>query len=206
MIPVVLMVRHGRTELNDPVNPKLRAWEDPPLDRRGQLDAQLAAQLIKPHKPQIVYSSDLARDSETANIIADELQNIPFEIDYGLRTADMGEWSGRNEADVEQAVENWYAVGFVEAPSGESLNNFLARFYPCFDAKFELARKVDGFRPSIVVSHGRCCAAIHARAEMLHQGDARMPLPGGVMAVGLDDLGELKVEFLSPTEPVLRDA
>jgi len=200
------MVRHGRTELNDPKNPRLRAWENPPLDRRGQLDAQMAAQTIKQFKPQMVYSSDLMRDTETGQIIAGELWNIPYETDFSLRTADMGELAGKLDAEVAEIVAKWYEEPWFKAPGGESLNDFLTRFYPAFDVKFNLCRKVEAFCPSVIVTHGRNLAAIHARSEMIPQKSAQMPFPGGVASVFLNERGEMKLEFLTETEPVFRDA
>lgn len=203
--PLVLVVRHGKTALNDPKNPRLRAWENPPLSREGQLDAQLAAQTIKKYAPQMVYSSDLARDAETGLIISQELGNIPFDIDYDLRTADMGDLSGEREDDVEELVDKWYTQPWWPAPGGESNNDFLRRFYPAFDRKFALAKDVESFRPSVVVTHGRNCAALHARCAMIPQIQAQMPFPGGAMSVYLDERGDMQVDFLTGSEPVHAD-
>lgn len=201
----MLLVRHGRTQLNSPTSPRLRGWDNPPLDRSGKLDAQLAAQMLKKFSPQMVYSSDLVRDTETANIIASELGNIPWEPDFSFRTSDMGELTGMEEEEAAPLVEKWYKEPWWPAPGGETNNNFLARFYPAFDRKFDLAKEVPAFCPSVIVSHGRCLAAIHARAARIPQWEARMPYPGGIMSVFLDELGEQQIEFLSDTEPVQED-
>ena len=184
---------------------RLRAWEEVPLGQEGILDAKLAAQKIKRYKPKMIYSSDLSRDLATANVIANELDNIPFEVDYGLRTADMGELGGMKEEDAAPIVSRWYQEPWQHAPSGESLNEFLKRYYPAFDLKFNLAKESEAYRPTVIVSHGRNLAAIHARSLMLPQWQAEMPFPGGVMAVYLDELGRQSVEFLSNTEPIIED-
>lgn len=203
--PLILLVRHGRTALNSPTAPRLRAWENPPLDRRGQLDAQMAAQMLKPYKPQMAYSSDLMRDTETANRIADDLGNIPFEVDYALRTANMGELAGELDSEMAPLVAKWYTSPWWQAPSGESLNDFLRRFYPAFDLKLNLARESEAYRPSIIVTHGRNIAAVHARSEMIPQIEAKMPFPGGIASVYLDERGDTKLEFITETEPVFAD-
>jgi broad specificity phosphatase PhoE len=203
--PLILLCRHGRTELNSASAPRLRAWENPPLDKRGILDAKLAASNLKRYKPQMIYCSDLMRDTETANIIANELGNLPFDIDFGLRTADMGELGGMLDAEAAPLVAKWYAEPWWSAPGGESNNNFLRRWYPAFDLKFNLARDVEAFRPSIIVTHGRPIAAIHARSAMIPQGDALMPYPGGIASVYLDERGEMKLDFITETEPVSKD-
>ena len=203
--PIAFMVRHGRTALNSPANPRLRAWENPPLNRLGQLDAQMAAQRLKPYKPQIIYSSDLTRDLQTAEILSADLGNVPNEVDYDLRTADMGDLSGEKEADVHSLVQKWYREPWWRAPSGESLNDFLARFYPAIDVKLNLAKEVDSFKPSILVTHGRNIAAMHARTAGIPQWEAQMTLPGGVAMLYYDETGDLQLEFLTATEPIEKD-
>jgi broad specificity phosphatase PhoE len=204
--PIVLLVRHGRTELNDPKAPRLRAWENPPLNRLGQLDAQMAGQELKRFKPQMVYSSDLSRDSGTAFIIADILGNIPVDTDFAFRTADMGDLAGMLDKDAAPLVERWYDNPWMEAPGGESNNDFLRRWYQAFNSKYDLAQKVPSFRPSVIVTHGRNISAIHARSEMIPQKEASMPLPGGIASVYDDEAGNMKLEFLGATEPVHADA
>jgi broad specificity phosphatase PhoE len=204
--PIAFMVRHGRTVLNDPQNPRLRAWENPPLCRLGQLDAAMAAQKLKRFQPQMIYSSDLTRDLQTAEILAQELGNLPNEVAYELRTADMGHWSGELEEDVGQQVGRWYREPWIHPPGeGESNNEFLRRFLPWFDDKLELARDVEGFRPSIFVAHGRNLAAVHARANKIPQIEGMMSFPGGIMMISIDDRGEPKVDYLGETEPVQQD-
>jgi len=203
--PIILAVRHGRTELNKAQNSRLRAWENPPLDKRGILDARMAGQMLKRYNPQIIYSSDLTRDFETAQIISQELGNIPFEVDFGLRTADMGELAGMFDEDAAPLVKKWYEQPWWKAPSGESLNNFLSRFYPAFDLKFNLAKESEAFRPMVVISHGRNLAALYARSHMIPQIEAQMPFPGGIASLYLDDTGEQKLEFLGDTEDVFTD-
>lgn len=154
----------------------------------------------------MVYSSDLLRDSETAFIIADVLGNIPVDIDFALRTADMGSLSGMLEKDAAPLVEQWYDMPWTEAPGGGETNNgFLQRFYQYFDSKYDLAQKVPSFKPSVMVSHGRNLAAIHARSEMIPQKEAFMPMPGGLCVVFDDPLGNMKMEFLGKSEPVTTD-
>ena len=192
--------------MNNPAKPRLRAWENPPLNRMGQLDATMAAQTLKRYKPQMVYSSDLARDLQTAQILCEELGNIPNDIAYELRTADMGDWTGELEEDVSDMVDDWYRNPWTHPPGGgESNNEFLRRFLPWFDDKFELARDVEAFRPSVFVAHGRNLAALHARAHGLPQVEGMMPFPGGIMMLGVDNKGDMAVDYLGDTEPVHQD-
>jgi broad specificity phosphatase PhoE len=126
-------------------------------------------------------------------------------MDFDFRTADMGELSGMKDSEAAPLVDKWYKNPWWNAPSGEANNDFLARFYPAFDRKFDLAKEVESFRPTIIVSHGRNLAAIHARAAMIPQWEARMPYPGGIMSVFLDETGRQQTEFLTDTEPIQKD-
>jgi broad specificity phosphatase PhoE len=204
--PLVLLARHGRTSLNDPKAPRLRAWENPPLDRRGELDAEFAAMRIDPFNPQMIYSSDLLRDTQTAHIIAGKLGNIPTETDYDLRTADMGEWQGELESDVAPHVMEWYKHPWTDAPSGESYNVFLSRFLGCFNPKLEISRNCPPFRPTLIVCHGRNIAALHSIHAHIPPWEALTVMPGGVALISQTPDGRYEFEFLTETEPILVDA
>lgn len=201
---LALLVRHGRTQANEG-NPKLRAWEDFPLDAHGKLDAQMAGQKLKFYKPKFIYSSDLARDTETAMIIAEICGNIPYETDFALRTADMGTLSGMPEEAARARVLRWYQNPGEPAPSGESRHNFEIRFWTFFERKLELARQVAAFRPMVFVTHGRDIAFLDSYYSGAPAEKARMPLPGGSAVVRSNLDGVDSLEFLGETEPVQKD-
>lgn len=197
-------MRHGRTELNEGT-PRLRAWENPPLNRDGELDAQMAGNKLKSYNVQMVYHSELLRDTQTAHIIAEMLGNIPAEPDFRLRTADLGEWSGEKESEVHELMRRWYQEPWMRAPSGESYNDFLGRWIPAFEEKLEIARSVDGFRPTLIAAHGRNFASLHSRYHGVAPVDAEMPFPGGLACVYQDSDGRDCFEFMTETEPILED-
>lgn len=202
---ICLAVRHGRTDLNDPKHPKLRAWENPSLNRIGQFDAEMAARKLNSYKPVIVYSSDLARDTETAHIIAEELGNIPTEVDYDLRTANMGQWSGMDDdEEMKKAVLQWYKMPWIAAPGGESYNDFSERFQRALQPKLDLARSSDKWRPIIIVAHGRNLANLDEQYNQKLSWDAVMPHPGGIVEIWKDFSGE-GINQLGETEPIARD-
>ncbi len=197
---LALVVRHGRTGLN--ARKRLRAWEDPPLESEGELDAYMAANKIKIYRPKIVYSSDFRRDTGTAFIIAEVNGNIPYETDFALRTADVGTLSGMKEDDARARVLRWYQNPWEPAPSGESRNDFEKRFWKFYEPKLELAREVEAFRPTVFVTHGRDIAYLDSYYRGIPGEDALMPMPGGIAVVRgtLDGMDSL--EFLGETEPV----
>ncbi len=185
----------------------LRAWEDNPLDRNGELDAQIAAQKIARYNPVMIYSDDLTRAMQTAAIISKTLANLPTEVDYGLRTADMGEWTAQPEREVAPQVLQWYSNPWEKSPGGESYNDFVDRFFDSFDKKVDLSRRVKGFNPLVTVMHGRNFAALNSRYDFIAPKDTRMPLPGGIALIRESMYGHFtNMEFIGPTEPVLTDA
>jgi|SRR5215831_19033769 len=201
---IALLVRHGRTSLN--AKKRLRGWEDVPLEAAGEGDAYLAANKLKIYKPKMVYSSDLQRDTQTAYIIAEVNNNIPYESDFALRTADVGVLSGMKEDEAYDRILRWYQMPWEPAPSGESFNMWARRYWGFYEPKLELARTVSAFRPSVFVSHGRNIAYVDATYRGIPPEQGRMPYPGGVAVVWSNHDGMDSLEFLTGSEPVLEDA
>lgn len=201
--PLILLVRHGRTKLNS--DGKIRGWENPPLDRLGELDAQVAGNKLRDYGVQMIYHSDFIRDTQTSHIIAAMLGNIPVEPDYRLRTADLGEWNGQNEKALNPLMYRWYTEPWMKAPSGESYNEFVRRWFEVYEEKLEIARSIETFRPTLLAVHGRNFSSLHSRYAGLPPEKAEMALPGGLALVSEGADGRDSFEFLTETEPVLED-
>lgn len=202
---LIVGVRHGHTEANQG-GAVLRAWEDYPLDRQGELDAYFAGQKVRQWKPMIIYHDDLIRSMQTANRISALNDNLPTEVDFALRTADMGEWTAKPEEEVREQVIQWYRNPWQKAGgNGESYFDFTDRFFPAFDNKLDLSRRVHGYNPLITVMHGRNFASLQSRYQFIPPETASMPTPGGVALIKENNLGELSIEFMGTTEPVAID-
>ena len=67
----LLLVRHGRSELN--AVGRVQGWLDSPLDELGRAQSLAVARRLQRESPVIVYTSTLRRASETAEIIGAEL-------------------------------------------------------------------------------------------------------------------------------------
>lgn len=117
------VVRHGETELN--AGNKFRGWTEVPLDSKGRQQAKDVAEFLRGKGIRSVYTSDLARARETAEIICKELQINNLWIDYRLRPLNVGELteqekSKENMDTLEEYIENSH----WEIPGGESINAF----------------------------------------------------------------------------------
>lgn len=99
MTTTILLARHGESDWN-----RAGRWQglaDRPLTELGRVQARMLADALA-HKPLVaVYSSDLSRTRETAEIVADAL-GLTVTLDPRLREVDVGEWSGLTMADVER--------------------------------------------------------------------------------------------------------
>jgi broad specificity phosphatase PhoE len=198
-------MRHGNTALNDPANPKLRAWEDVPLTDEGRLAVQLTANKLKIYSPKMVYSSDLGRDTESAMLVAEILGNIPYETDFALRTADLGTLSGLSEDQARERVLRWYQNPGEPAPSGESRSNFERRVWKFMEPKIELSREVAAFRPTVFVTHGRIQSYLDSYYNMKPAEEAEMAFPAGFAAIRSNLSGLDSFEIIGEKEPICAD-
>ena len=95
----LLLVRHGETDWN-----AQRRWQghaDVPLNDEGRAQAHaVAEQLAAGDRVDIVYSSDLARARETAEIAAGRL-GVGLVLDRDLREIDVGSRQGRTWTEID---------------------------------------------------------------------------------------------------------
>ena len=92
----LLLVRHGETDWN--AEGRLQGHTDRPLSDFGRRQArrlgdQLKSEELEGEGLQAIYSSDLARARETAEIVGERL-GLPVELDPDLREKDWGNWEG----------------------------------------------------------------------------------------------------------------
>ena len=87
----LLLVRHGETDWN--AEGRLQGHTDRPLTDYGRRQAQQLAEELEREEIDAIYSSDLARARETAQIVGERLA-LPVELDPELREKDWGTWEG----------------------------------------------------------------------------------------------------------------
>jgi broad specificity phosphatase PhoE len=95
-MPTLLLVRHGETDWN--ADGRLQGQTDRPLSDFGRRQArQLADQLVD-EQLEAIYSSDLSRAHETAEIVGARL-GLEVVLDPDLREKDWGTWEGLTAAE-----------------------------------------------------------------------------------------------------------
>jgi 2,3-bisphosphoglycerate-dependent phosphoglycerate mutase len=90
-VATLLLVRHAETDWN--ADGRLQGQTDRPLTEFGRRQAQKLAEELAGERFEAIYSSDLSRARETAEIVAARL-GLPVLFDPDLREKDWGTWEG----------------------------------------------------------------------------------------------------------------
>jgi glucosyl-3-phosphoglycerate phosphatase len=126
MVRRVLLWRHGRTAWN--VQRRFQGQSDPPLDEVGRSQAREAAAMLAAVDPDAVYSSDLARATETAAALT-ALTGLPVHRDRRLRERSLGRWEGLTRDEVAALYPDEYAAwlaGREDCQTGSEPRSLLA--------------------------------------------------------------------------------
>jgi broad specificity phosphatase PhoE len=99
-VTTILLARHGETDWNRDL--RFQGHADEPLNDSGRTQAERLADTLRDEQLAAVYTSDLRRASETAEIVATAL-GLPLAADPRLREIDVGSWQGRTRAEVDGA-------------------------------------------------------------------------------------------------------
>jgi broad specificity phosphatase PhoE len=136
-VTILLLVRHGETDWN--ADGRLQGQTDRPLSDYGRRQARRLADELAGEELAAIYSSDLARARETAEIVGERLGQ-PVVLEPDIRERDWGTWEGLTPVERDR-------VDFV----GESTQEHQERMLRALVRISELHR--DG-RPVLVVTHG----------------------------------------------------
>lgn len=127
---IIIMVRHGQTDWN--LEKRYQGHQDIPLNQTGRQQARELALMLQHEPIEAVYSSDLLRARETAEIIAQPL-SLSVNLDPRLREMSFGRWEGQTFTDIfrdyPDEFEEWFRhTSDFAVPGGESVNLLLERF------------------------------------------------------------------------------
>ena len=169
----LLLVRHGETDWNR--DGRWQGHSDTELNDAGRDQARrLAAELAD---VDVIYSSDLARARETAEILAEPL-GLEVRFDPRLRERSFGAWEGMTAAEIEVEFADeharWMAGEAPGAADAEPFTDFGARVQE-FVADV-LAEHLG--ETVLVVGHGGSIRVIHALAEGLDYVRDHRLIPG----------------------------
>lgn len=175
----LILVRHGETDWN--TAGRYQGQADPPLNAKGRAQAQtLALDLMNSHIDAI-YSSDLQRARETAEIVSGKL-GLVVTYDRRLREMNLGEWEGLLESEIIAGYPvEWDARAHdplgSRAPGGESLLELAERLWASAN-DIGRAHPTDGV---LIISHGLALATLLCRARGLPLQQARQLIPDNAL-------------------------
>ncbi len=93
----LILVRHGETDWNQQM--RFQGQTDVPLNARGIEQAQTVARRLQHEPLQAIYSSDLQRAMQTAQIVAKH-HNLTPVPDVNLRELSYGVWEGMSREEI----------------------------------------------------------------------------------------------------------
>jgi broad specificity phosphatase PhoE len=143
----LILVRHGETDWNR--DRRYQGHADPPLNEAGRAQAHELAGSLEELELDAIYTSDLRRAAETAEIIHAG-RDIPLWRERGLREIDVGSWSGLTRAEIEERFPG------AEHHDGETPEAMRERVVGTVTA---IAGRHDGER-LLIVSHGGALRAL----------------------------------------------
>jgi broad specificity phosphatase PhoE len=161
---VLLLARHGETDWNR--ERRFQGHADRPLNDVGRRQALELAELLRGEVLATVYTSPLKRASETARIVAEQLDLVPRELE-ALREIDVGDWEGLTVEDVRARYPEQLDVAWHTGwPNGETHDELGARVLP---ALLEL-ETLHPEETVLGVTHaGPIRAALAAAAGLTHE-------------------------------------
>jgi broad specificity phosphatase PhoE len=174
----LLLIRHGETQWN--LDNRVQGHLDVPLTDKGRVQARLLASWLASEPIAAVYSSDLCRASETAEIIAGS--GAPLHLEPRLREAAFGDFQGLTTPEIVERFPEAYHAWRHDAvrnrpPGGETLEDLGER---CMAALHDMVARHPG-ETLAVVAHG---------------GPVRV-MVCGILGLGLKVYPKLRVENTS---------
>lgn len=129
------LVRHGQTEWN--VERRIQGHKDSYLTEEGKIQASQVAETLKDVHFDAVYSSDLIRAKDTAEIIV-QRKNLAVKTTQALREKSQGRLEGRLSREVREELKELWDIydrlsdeekmAYKAVPDAESLDEVMSRF------------------------------------------------------------------------------
>jgi broad specificity phosphatase PhoE len=159
-VTTILLARHGESDWNR--SQRWQGFADRPLTDLGRRQAAELAARLEETELDTVYSSDLQRARETAEIVA-RSKGLEVHATPDLREVDVGSWSGLTRAEAEAQFPEGYVRwlrGGEGWGDGETYEQMSERVVAAVQ---RIAALHDDGRV-LVVAHGGSIRAVHAAA------------------------------------------
>lgn len=181
----IILVRHGSTEAGNGI---CVGQADVSLSSRGFTDVQQLAASWAGSPPRFLFSSDLRRAQQSAQVFAAAFATEPL-ADARLREQDFGSWNGKHWKDIIRAdasrhqhwQENWV---IQETPDGESFADVIRRTGTWLAA---LLGSTDSNDSVLGVAHAGSIRALLCHALGLP--------PGRALAIAIDEACTCRIRY-----------
>jgi broad specificity phosphatase PhoE len=159
----LFFIRHGETDWN--VECRWQGQADVPLNAKGLEQAAQIAQGLRSHDLDAIYSSDLTRARQTAEILA-SAAGLPVFVDARLREIHLGEWEGLLVSEIDERFAKEFQRRYlhplsVTPPGGETTRQVQERMISAIQ---EILASHPGEKVA-VVSHGFAIAVTLASLQ-----------------------------------------
>ncbi len=178
------LVRHGQTDWN--LVGRYHGQSDVPLNQNGRAQAHLLAQQLLGQSFAAIFTSDLQRARETAEIIASVI-DLPVTLEPRLREIDQGEWEGQLADEIKARYAGLWQERIVDPinvrpPNGETVGEVATRVYTALDdiARLYPVSKV------LISSHGLALATIICKVRGISIGQAYTLIPDNAEPIWVD--------------------
>lgn len=154
----LFIIRHGESTWNS--RGIIQGNRNPHLSQKGRKQARLLARYLESCRLERIFSSNLRRAYQTAEIVAQRL-NLPVEKMPQLKEIGLGIWQGKTlrglDAKQKRLYERWVkAPSKVKVPGAEDIEVFTRRICQAFNM---IIQSADEFENVAVVTHGGAICA-----------------------------------------------
>jgi alpha-ribazole phosphatase len=178
------LIRHGQTDWN--IEGRYHGQRDIPLNAQGRLQAAAIAAQLQSYSFRAIYTSDLQRARETAEIIAGVI-HLPVKLEPRLREIDQGEWEGQLVEAIKARYEGLWKQrtqdpASVRPPGGETVGEVAQRVYRALDDIAQLHPQGN----ILICSHGLALATVICKVRNVPIGQAYSMIPDNTQPVWVD--------------------
>lgn len=151
----IFFERHGEPDFPDRENKIIYGWTDFHLSALGRAQAGAAAVALSAVKFDRIFSSDLVRARETADLAAAaQSEPIDITIDRDFRELFVGDWEGMRYSDLGSDLERYFTSPGCESmktPGGESFVDLRDRAMAAFERALDAS---EGASRILITAHG----------------------------------------------------
>lgn len=147
----LILLRHGETEWN--LEGRVQGHLDSPLTQKGLAGAYAAAQALAGKEICEIYSSDLGRAWETAEIVGAHL-NLHVQADTRLRETNLSSWQGKTSKELPESERAAESTDPSWAPEGG-------------ESRLQVAERMTDFAQEMSGKQGTILAVTHGNSSRI---------------------------------------